>query len=569
MEMTKTNPLSNFLCKFKNMPVINRFQKDTKEPTSDTVKEKYRKNSEKDEEAVVRMTGITCRFGNSIANQNINFHLAKGEIHALLGENGAGKTTLMSILYGLYQPESGDIYIRGEPVDIKSPLDAIDLGIAMVHQHFLLTLPHTVTENIIVGLKSSRGIFLDTSKAEKKILELSKKYGLEVDPRAIVGNLSVGEQQRVEIIKALYREIDVLILDEPTSTLTPREEEGLFAALRLMVKQGLSIIFITHKLHEVMAVSTRVTILRNGKVIGTVNSSETSESDLAKLMMGRSVVQQVGENGLGCGEGEAREKTETILRIEDVTALNNSKIPSLSGLSLELRKGEIMGIAGVDGNGQSELAEVISGLRKVEKGHIIMAQRLIENLSPRKIREWGLAYVPEDLLATGLILEYSIAQNLILDRWYQKPYSGRLFLKEHEIRRFAEKAISDFDIRSATGIDSPVRTMSGGNMQKVVLARELSRKPKVLVAHNPTRGLDIGATEYIHKQLIAQKESGVGVLLLSLDLEEILSISDRIAVIYEGKIMGVFAKEVADTDKIGLLIGGNLSKSGLQPKPPP
>jgi simple sugar transport system ATP-binding protein len=318
-----------------------------------------------------------------------------------------------------------------------------------------------------------------------------------------------------------------------------------------------------------MALSTRVTILRNGKVIGTVNSSETSESDLAKLMMGRSVVQQVGDNGHGCGEGEAREKTETILRIEDVTALNNSKIPSLSGLSLELRKGEIIGIAGVDGNGQSELAEVISGLRKVEKGHIIMAQRSIENLSPRKIKEWGLAYVPEDLLATGLILEYSIAQNLILDRWYQKPYSGRLFLKEYEIRRFAEKAISDFDIRSATGIDSPVRTMSGGNMQKVVLARELSRKPKVLVAHNPTRGLDIGATEYIHKQLIAQKKSGVGVLLLSLDLEEILSISDRIAVIYEGKIMGVFEKDVADTDKIGLLIGGNLSKSGLQPKHPP
>jgi general nucleoside transport system ATP-binding protein len=565
MEMTQTNRLSNFLCKFTNIPVINRFQKGTKKPT-DTYKKKDRKHSEKDGEEVVLMKRITCKFGKLIANQNINFHLAKGEIHALLGENGAGKTTLMSILYGLYQPESGDIYIRGQPVDIKSPLDAIDLGIAMVHQHFLLTLPHTVTENIIVGLKSSRWIFLDTGKAEKKILELSKKYGLEVDPRAIVGNLSVGEQQRVEIIKALYREIDVLILDEPTSTLTPQEKEGLFAALRLIVKQGLSIIFITHKLREVMAVSTRVTILRNGKVIGTVNTSETSESGLAKMMMGRPVVQQVDDRGYGCGE--AGEKTETILRIEDVTALNNSKIPSLSGLSLELRKAEIMGIAGVDGNGQSELAEVIAGLRKVEKGHIILAGRSIENLSPRKIREWGLAYVPEDLLATGLILDYTIAQNLILDRWYQKPYSGRLFLKEHEIRRFAEKAISDFDIRSA-GIYSPVRTMSGGNMQKVVLAREISRKPKVLVAHNPTRGLDISAIEYIHKQLIAQKESGVGVLLLSLDLEEILSISDRIAVIYEGKIMGVFEKDLVDTDKIGLLIGGNLSKSGLQPEPPP
>lgn len=564
MEMTQSNPLTNFLCKFINIPVISRFEKGTKKPTTNTGKKKDRKHSEKDEEAVVRMKGITCKFGELIANQNIYFHLAKGEIHALLGENGAGKTTLMSILYGLYQPESGDIYIRGQPVDIKSPLDAINLGIAMVHQHFLLTLPHTVTENIIVGLKSGRRIFLDIDKAEKKILELSRKYGLEVDPRAIVGNLSVGEQQRVEIIKALYREIDVLILDEPTSTLTSQEEEGLFAALRLMVKQGLSIIFITHKLREVMAVSTRVTILRNGKVVGTVNTSETSESDLAKLMMGRSVVQQVGDRRHRC---EAGEKTETILRIQDATALSNSKIPSLRGLSLELREAEIMGIAGVDGNGQSELAEVIAGIRKVEKGHIIMAGRSIENLSPRKIREWGLAYVPEDLLDTGLILEYTIGQNLILDRWYQKPYSGRLFLKEHEIRRFAEKAISDFDIRSA-GIDSPVRTLSGGNMQKVVLAREFSRKPKVLVAHNPTRGLDIGATEYIHKQLIAQKESGVGVLLLSLDLEEILSISDRVAVIYEGKIIGVFEKNLVDTDKIGLLIGGNLSKSSLQSKPP-
>jgi general nucleoside transport system ATP-binding protein len=567
--MTQTNPLSNFVRKFTNIPLINHFQTGAKQPTTDTVKKKDRMHSNKDEEPLVRMKGITCRFGNLTANQNINFHLAKGEIHALLGENGAGKTTLMSILYGLYQPEIGDIYIRGEPVDFKSPLDAIDFGIAMVHQHFLLTLPHTVTENIIVGLKSSRGIFLDTTRAEKKILELSKKYGLEVNPRAIVGNLSVGEQQRVEIIKALYRDVDILILDEPTSTLAPQEEEGLFAALQLMVKQGLSIIFITHKLREVMAVSTRVTILRNGKVIGTVNTSETSESDLAKLMMGHSVVQQTGDRGHGCVEEEAGEKKETILRVEDVTALNNSKIPSLRGLSLELRRGEIMGIAGVDGNGQTELAEVIAGICKVERGHIIMAGRSIEKLSPRKIREWGLAYVPEDLLATGLISEYTIAQNLILDRWYQKPYSGRLFLNEHEIRRFAEKAISDFDIRSPIGIDSAVRTLSGGNMQKVVLARELSRKPKVLVAHNPTRGLDIGATQYIHKLLIEQKESGVGVLLLSLELEEILSISDRIAVIFEGKIMGVFEKDVVDTDKIGLLIGGNLSKSGLQPKPPP
>src|SRR5437899_8184839 len=305
MEMTKTDPLSNFLYKFKNIPVINRFQKGTKEPTTDSIKEKDRKHSEKDEEAVVRMTGITCWFGNLIANQNINFHLARGEIHALLGENGAGKTTLMSILYGLYQPETGEIYVRGERANIKSPLDAMNHGIAMVHQHFLLIPPHTVTENIIVGLKSNKRIFLDTVNAEQKIVELSTKYGLKADPGAIVGNLSVGEQQRVEIIKALYRDIEILILDEPTSMLTPQEEESLFAALQSMVDQGLSIIFITHKLREVMAVSSRVTVLKNGKLIGTVKTSDTNESDLARMMVGRSVVQQMsGQRGGGGTESE-------------------------------------------------------------------------------------------------------------------------------------------------------------------------------------------------------------------------------------------------------------------------
>jgi len=549
------------------IPAINQFQKRPKIPTADPVKAKRKQLQKDGEDIILQMKEISCSFGDLIANQNVNFDLARGEIHALLGENGAGKTTLMSILYGLYQPESGEVLIRGELVDIKSPLDAIELGINMVHQNFLLTLPHTVTENIIVGSKSSRGIFLDTNNAEKKILELSKKYKLKVDPSATVANLSVGEQQRVEILKALYRDAEILILDEPTSMLTPQEEEGLFEALQLMVQKGLSIIFITHKLREVMEVSSRITVLRNGKTVGTVKTSETSESNLARLMMGGSLVhQQVG--GVSSGGRAREEETETILRIKDLTALNNSQIPFLKGLSLELRKGEILGIAGVDGNGQSELAGVIAGLRKIEKGEIIMEARYIENLSTRKIREWGLAYVPEDCLSTGLISEYTIAQNLILDRWYLKPYSGRLFLNEPEIRRFGEKLVSDFDIHSAAGIDSPVRTLSGGNMQKVVLARELSRHPKVLVAHNPTRGLDIGATAYIHKQLVAQKESGVGVLLLSLDLDEILSLSDRIAVIYEGKIVGVFEKAAVDTHIIGLLIGGTLDSSDQQPNHP-
>jgi len=509
-----------------------------------------------DRDPLVLMKGITCKFGDLIANENVTFDLNKGEIHALLGENGAGKTTLMSILYGLYQPVSGEIYVRGNRVVIKSPLHAIDLGISMVHQHFLLTPPHSVTENIIVGLKSSGRIFLDTQKAEKKILSLSNKYGLKVDPNAIVGNLSVGEQQRVEIIKALYRDIDILILDEPTGMLTPKEEEALFEVLKSMVNQGLSIIFITHKLREVMEVSDRVTILRNGKVIGTVRRTDTSETELAKMMIGRSFISQISAQNV------THKQAEAILELKNVSALNNSNVLFLKDLSLELRKGEILGIAGVDGNGQSELAEVIAGLRKMHSGQIIMASKPISNLSPRHIREWGLAYVPEDRLHTGLILEYPIAENLVLDRWYAEPYSGKLFLREHEMKEFAEKIISDFDIK-ITGLNAPVRSMSGGNLQKIVLGRELSRNPKVLVVHNPTRGLDIGATEYIHKQLIRQRDNGVGVLLLSLDLDEILSISNRIGVIYEGKIVTIVEREKADVDQIGLLMGGKVAKPNL------
>jgi simple sugar transport system ATP-binding protein len=518
-------------------------------------------NSEKnDYESVVSMRGVTCRFDKIVANDNVNFELAKGEIHALLGENGAGKTTLMSILYGLYQPERGEIYVKGKQVTIKSPLNAIELGIGMVHQHFLLTLSHSVTENIIVGLKSDnkkRRILLDTDTAEKKIVELSKKYGLNINPMVTVGSLSVGEQQRVEIIKALYRDIDILILDEPTSMLTPQEEKALFETLKSMVEQGLSIIFITHKLHEVMSASTRVTVLQNGRVVGTVRTSKTNEADLAKMMVGRPVIHQVNKVG---GEKNAAEKKQIILELSQVSTLNNSKIPVIKDLSLDLRKGEILAIAGVDGNGQSELAEVISGLRSVESGQIFMDGQVISNHTPKKVREMGLAYIPEDRLNTGLILDYTIAENLILDRWYQKPYSGKIFLKESDMKKFALKAISDFDIRTP-GIDVPVKSMSGGNLQKVVLARELSRSPKVLIAHNPTRGLDIGATEYVHTQLRNQRNSGVGVLLFSLELDEILAISDRIAVIYEGRIMAVIGREYANVDHLGMLMGGNSGKN--------
>jgi len=498
---------------------------------------------------IVLLNGITCKFGDLVANDNVKFDLIKGEIHALLGENGAGKSTLMSVLYGLYKPVAGEILVKGNRVNLKSPLDAIELGIAMVHQHFLLTLSHTVVENIIVGLKPKRPVFLDISSAEDKIIELSKKYGLKVNPRAIVSNLSVGEQQRVEILKALYRDIDILILDEPTSMLTPQEEKSLFETLQSMVAQGLSIIFITHKLQEVMAVSNRVTVLRNGKSLGTFRTSDTNESSLAQLMIGRTITRHAEYS-------RPKKSGKLVMEIKNISALNNSKIVFLKDLSMELAGGEILGIAGVDGNGQSELAEVISGLRKAINGQVIMDGRDITNQSPHSIRESGLAYIPEDRMDTGLILEYSVAENLILDRYSSEPYSGRLFLKYSGINKFAKKIITDFDIRGVPGINSPVRSMSGGNLQKIVLGRELSRNPKVLIAHNPTRGLDIGATEYVHKQLLMQADNGVGVLLISLDLDEILEISDRIAVLYEGKIMGIFDREHANIDEIGLLMGG-------------
>jgi ABC-type uncharacterized transport system ATPase subunit len=517
---------------------------------------------------VVSMKGITCRFNEVIANNDVHFDLYRGEIHGLLGENGAGKTTLMSVLYGLYKPEAGEIFVKGKKVDIKSPLDAIGLGLAMVHQHFLLTPSHTVTENIIVGLKSSGRIFLNTAEAEKRILELSRKYGLKIDPKATVGDLSVGEQQRVEIIKALYRDSDILILDEPTSMLTPVEEKALFSTLSAMVKAGLSIIFITHKLKEVIEVSTRVTVLRGGKIVGTVMTAQTTETELAKLMIGRSLTQGVGHQqeeiraGIQKSSGvKASAGPATVLELKNVFALNNSGVQALKDLSLTISKGEILGIAGVDGNGQSEMAEIVSGLRKVQSGQVVIDGRDIIGMSPKQIREWGLAYIPEDRLNTGLILDYTIAENLILDRWYSRPYSGKIFLNKHEMKRFAEEVVTNFDVRTPS-LDIQIRSLSGGNLQKIVLGRELSKEHKLLIAHNPTRGLDVGAAEYVHKQLFKQRDSGVGVLLLSLDLDEILLVSDRIAVIYAGTIMGVFDRTTADVNKIGPLMGGYVAEAG-------
>src|SRR5215204_6321425 len=516
-------------------------------PSSDLNASQSWSDGTKGDQPVLSMNGITCRFNEVIANNDVHFDLFRGEIHGLLGENGAGKTTLMSVLYGLYKPEAGEIIVRGKRVDIKSPLDAIGLGIAMVHQHFLLTPSHTVAENIIVGLKPPRrSILMKTAEAQRRILELSKRYGLKIDPKAIVGDLSVGEQQRVEIIKALYRDIKILILDEPTS----------------MVKAGLSIIFITHKLKEVIEASTRVTVLRGGKVIGTVMTAQTTETELAKLMIGRSLTHGTGDRQEEVHVGiqkssnaEASAGLATVLELKNVFALNNSGVQALKELSLTVSKGEILGIAGVDGNGQSEMAEIVSGLRKIQSGQVIIDGRDITGMSPKQIREWGLAYIPEDRLNTGLILDYSIAENLILDRWYRRPYSSKIFLNKREMKRFAEEIVTNYDVKTPS-LDIKVRYLSGGNLQKVVLGRELSKEHKLLIAHNPTRGLDVGAAEYVHKQLFKQRDSGVGVLLLSLDLDEILLLSDKVAVIYAGKIMGVFERATADVDKIGPLMGG-------------
>jgi general nucleoside transport system ATP-binding protein len=534
-------------------------------PPSDLNASQSWSDGTKGDQPVLSMNGITCRFNEVIANNDVHFDLFRSEIHGLLGENGAGKTTLMNVLYGLYKPEAGEIIVKGKRADIKSPLDAIGLGIAMVHQHFLLTPSHTVTENIIVGLKPpGRSILLKTAEAEKRILELSKRYGLKIDPKAIVGDLSVGEQQRVEIIKALYRDIDILILDEPTSMLTPVEEKALFSTLSAMVKAGLSIIFITHKLKEVMEASTRVTVLRGGKAIGTVMTAQTTETELAKLMIGRSLTHGTGDRLEEVHVGIQKSsiaKASAALELKNVFALNNSGVQALKDLSLTVSKGEILGIAGVDGNGQSEMAEIVSGLRKIQGGQVIIDGRDITGMSPKQIREWGLAYIPEDRLNTGLILEYSIAENLILDRWYSRPYSSKIFLNKHEMKRFAEEIVKNFDVRTPS-LDIKVRYLSGGNLQKIVLGRELSKERKLLIAHNPTRGLDVGAAEYVHKQLIEQRDSGVGVLLLSLDLDEILLVSDRVAVIYAGKIMGVFERATVDVDKIGPLMGGYVVEAG-------
>jgi general nucleoside transport system ATP-binding protein len=499
--------------------------------------------------------GITKQFPGVLANDHIDFALEHGEIHALLGENGAGKSTLMNILYGLYAPDSGQVLINGSEVHLESPNDAIARGIGMVHQHFMLIPPLTVTENIILGDETLRPAtrvlgrlaLLDRSSAAARISELSAKYSLAVDPYAYVKDLTVGAQQRIEIIKALYRAADILILDEPTAVLTPQEADELFDIMRGLAKQGKSIIFITHKLREVFAVADRITVLRLGKTIGTVPTRGATQAQLAEMMVGRKVILSV----------EKREKEPGIpaLAVAGLTVLNERRLVSVSNVSFEVHGGEVLGIAGVQGNGQTELADALTSLRKVESGTIRLLGHDITHASPRQVIEAGVAHIPEDRQKHGLVLTYPIADNLVLSTYYLPPFSHGIELDQQAIAANAETQIKKYDIRTPSALTS-AGSLSGGNQQKVIVARELSRVTQVIIAAQPTRGLDVGSIEFIHKQLIAARDFGVAVLLISAELDEIMALSDRIAVMYKGAILDILPAKEATREKLGLLMAG-------------
>ena len=496
------------------------------------------------------MEGISKRFALVKANDCVNLDVRAGEIHALVGENGAGKSTLMRILYGLYRADSGKIFVREKPTEIKSPSDAISLGIGMVHQHFMLIPPLSVTENVILGSEPVKaGFILDKKSAKNKINDLSQRFGLAVEPDALVEKLSVGAQQRVEIVKILFRGAELLILDEPTAVLTPQETEALFSVLRRLKEQGKTIIFITHKLNEVMEVSDRVTVMRHGNVVGVVNTRDTSTEDLATLMVGRKVLLEVEK-------GPAVRKN-VVLKLSDVHALGASKVPRLKGVSLSVFSGEILGIAGVEGNGQTELVEVITGLRKPTSGTIRLLESDITHLSPREILKLGVAHIPEDRLKRGLISDFTIAENLILGSHFGSPYAGKLWLERGPILNNARNVLQRFDIRPQAP-ELPARSLSGGNQQKLIVARELSRNPVLLVAAQPTRGVDIGAIEFIHRNLIAQRDRGCAILLVSADLSEVLSLSDRIAVMYDGRIAGEVEAGHTSERELGMMMTGVL-----------
>ncbi len=500
---------------------------------------------------VVRMQGIVKYFPGVLANNRVSFELLPGEIHALLGENGAGKSTLMNILYGLYEPDEGEIEVFGRKVHFSSARDAIAAGLGMVHQHFMLVKPFSVAENIILGQPSPRKPMIeDLDEVCSKLVDLSKQYGLSIDPQAQVWTLSVGEQQRVEILKALYRGAEVLILDEPTAVLTPQEVDELVVILQRLAAEGKSIVFISHKLDEVLAVSDRITVLRDGHNVDTVNTCDTDKPGLARMMVGRDVLLKVQK-------GPAKPEEPT-LRVIDLQAFNDRDLPALRGVSFEVRAGEILGIAGVAGNGQSELEEGIAGLRDARSGQIFLNGTETTCCSPRQIGKQGLAHIPSDRYRMGMLKDFSVTENLVLQRIGDQPFTRRGMLQWEEIRCEARQLVKTYDVRTPS-IEVMAGKLSGGNAQKMVLARELAREPRVLIAAQPTRGLDVSAIEYVHKTLIANRDAGMAILLISTELEEIFNLSDRIAVMYEGEIIGIVNADDADLHTVGLMMAGGHS----------
>lgn len=498
----------------------------------------------------VEMKNITKKFGDFTANDNIYLDIRKGEIHALLGENGAGKSTLMNILYGLYKPTEGEIYINGKLENIKDPNEAIKLGLGMVHQHFMLVEPFTVVENIVLGMEPTKGLKLDIKSARESVIDISKKYGLSIDPDEKIENISVGMQQRVEIIKALYRGADILIFDEPTAVLTPQEIEEFVDIIKNLSSQGKTIILITHKLKEIKAMANRCTIIRRGKKIDTVEVSDVSEEELADMMVGRAVSLSVDKADKVPGE--------VVLEVKDLVVKDARGINKVNGLNLTLKAGEILGIAGVDGNGQSELLEALSGLRRIESGNVIVNNIDVTNNTPKKIHESGMFNIPEDRQRRGLVLDFTVADNLILEHIHDEKFSKGGVLKKKEINDHAKELIEKFDIRPQDP-NYLAEALSGGNQQKVIIAREITNDPLVLIAAQPTRGLDVGAIEYVHKYLVNQRDEGKAVLLISFELEEIMGLSDRISVIYGGKIVKTVDPKETDEKEIGLLMAGGKS----------
>ena len=497
--------------------------------------------------SAMEMRGMTKRFPGVLANDRIDFDLRQGEIHALLGENGAGKSTLMNVLYGLYQPDQGEILLGGKPVKISGPRDAIARGIGMVHQHFMLVPPLTVTENIMLGMEETRGLLLDQVSPAARIHKIADEYGLEIDPDAKIKDLSVGLQQRVEIVKALYRNARVLVLDEPTAVLTPQEVDGLFVTLRTLVSQGVSIIFISHKLKEVMAIADRITVLRQGRVVGTTTPAEADEAKLASMMVGRPVL-------LTVDKGPAQ-PARPVLEVKDLKVFSDRRAVAVNGVSFDVRAGEIVGIAGVEGNGQSELVEAITGLRALAHGTILIDGNTMPHESPRAVIMAGASHIPEDRHKFGMVSDYPLSTNLVLSSFDRPPFSRNGILDQQAIDENGRKLIKEFDIRTPDE-QTAMGSLSGGNQQKAVVAREFSRPMKVLIAAQPTRGVDVGSIEFIHRRIVEARDAGNAVLLVSAELDEIMSLSDRILVMFKGQIVGERDAASASRQDIGLLMMG-------------